>query len=344
MAKKRAPKGHAYEQLDTAFRNDNFKPLYFLYGDERYLMQSLQETLIAHALAPHERDFNLDIVYGPDIDVQRALSLCASYPVMATRRVIIIRDFDKLKDNRRFAAYAEHPNPTAVVLLQCSGKPNLSAHPYRALRQHAVWAECKPLRAYEMTGWLNKHVRSRGLEIEPAAVQMLADFVGTSLESAVHEVDKLTTYAGERTRLVADDVIRASGQTREFNVFELQKAIGTGRYPDAMRITERLLQQASTRRGEALRIVSVLTSYFTKLWVLTVCQAQRMPDRDMAQRVGISPFFVKEYLASLRRFDLPAIEGAFQTLLAADYELKGGAQRDERLVLTLMLRRLVPVS
>jgi DNA polymerase-3 subunit delta len=336
-----ASKGQTYEQLETAFRHGNFKPLYFLYGQERFLIEELERMVIDRALAPHERDFNLDIVYGAEAEASAVLGLCTSYPVMANRRVVVVRSFEKLKENRLFTRYAEQPNETAIVVVTCTGKPNLSAHPYRALKQHAVWAEFKPLYQNQLPGWIDRHVKALGYRIEPQAVQMLTDYVGTNLQAAVAEIDKLITYAGERKTLAADDVVRASGQTREFNVFELQKAIGEGRYPDALRITERLLQQASNRRGEALMIVSVLTSYFTKLWKLIGCRSRRVPEKAMAERVGISPFFIQEYLRSLQRYEGPTIERAFRTLLAADFELKGGASRDERLILTLMLRRMM---
>ncbi len=303
-------------------------------------MDELQALLIGQALAPHERDFNLDLVYGAEAEAQDVLALCAGYPVMAERRVVIVRDFDKLKQNRLFATYAEHPNPQTIALLLCSSKPNLSAHPYRALKAFAVWSEFKPLHEKQMPGWIQKRVEIQGYRIEPEAVGMLAEYTGNNMQAAVAEIEKLTTYAGERKSLTASDVLEAGGQTREFNVFELQRMIGEQKYPEALRIAERLLQQASNPRGEALMIVSVLSGYFTKLWKLTACQARRMPERAMAERVGISPFFIKEYLFSLRRFKLNAIEGAFTALLAADFELKGGASRDERLIMTLLLRRL----
>lgn len=334
--------GLSYEQLETAFRHRNYKPLYFLFGEERFLIEELQRVLLAHALAPHERDFNLDIVYGAEAEAPAVLALCAGYPMMAERRVVVVRDFEKLKDNQLFAAYAERPNPTAVVLLACGTKPNLSAHPYRALKQHAAWGEFKPLYDNQMPGWIQRRVQAQGYRIEAEAVQMLADYVGTSLQAAVAEIDKLATYAGTRRELTADDVVHASGQTRGFNVFELQRAIGEARFADAMRIADRMLQQASNARGEALMIVSVLTGYFTKLWKLAACQAKRLPEQAMAARIGVPPFFIKEYLFSLRRYSPAALERAFSALLAADFELKGGSGRDERLVLTLALRRLIP--
>lgn len=337
-----AESGLSFEQLSTAFRHRNFKPLYFLYGEEAFLMDELQALLLEHALAPHERDFNCDLMHGPDADAATVLGICNSFPMMAERRVVVVRNFDRLKDNRRFAEYAERPNPQAVVLLLCPVKPNLSAHPYRALKAKAAWAEFKPLYDNQVPGWIQQRVEARGGRIEPQAVQMLADFVGANLHRADTEIEKLFVFAGGRLHLTADDVLRASGQTRDFNVFELQRAIGQARRYDAISITERLLQQASNARGEALLIVSVLTTYFLKLWKLTASQAQRLPDKAVAARIGVSPYFLSEYVHSLRHFDRHRIEQAFRALLAADFELKGGAERDERLILLLLLLRLLP--
>ena len=334
--------GLTYDQLETAFKHKNFSPLYFLYGQERFLMDELQKTLIANALEPGERDFNMDIVYGADVEAGQLLSLCASYPVMAQQRLVIVRDFDQVRDNKRFAAYANQPNPTAIVLLLCGKKPNLSSHPYRALREKAAWAELKPLYQNQVHGWIDKRLRLRDVKATPEAIERIADFLGTDLQAIESETEKLLTFCGDRTTITGDDVVAASGQTREFNVFELQRAIGQERYNDALTITERLLQQSTNNRGEALMIVSILTSYFTKLWKLTYLQKKRVPEKSLASRVGISPYFIKEYLRSLHRFNSQRIADAFASLLAADYELKGGANRDASLILTLLIRRLLP--
>lgn len=335
-----AARGATYEELAGAFRQRKFAPVYLLYGEERFFVDRLQSLLLERALAPHERDFNLDIVYGRDTDIQSVLALCSAYPMMAERRVVVVRDFDEIADNKRFKEYVERPNPAAVVLLLAGEKVNLAHHPYRAIREHAVAAEFKRLYEREIPRWVDAEVRDRGFTIDPGAVSMLSEYVGTSLLNAVQEIDKLTAFVGDRTHIDKDDVVQASGQTREFNVFELQKAVGDGRYPDAMRIAERMLQQASNSRGEALMIVSVLTSYYTKLWVLTACHARRISEKEMAARLGIPPFFVGDYLSSLRRLDRSSLSSAFSALASADYELKGGSGRDERLTMSLLVRRL----
>lgn len=334
--------GLSYEQLATAFRHENFKPLYFLFGEEGFLIDELQQQLIEHALAPEQHDFNLDIVYGSEAEASQVLGLCQGYPVMAERRVVIVREFEKLENNREFKAYAQQPNSQAVVFLACTTKPNLSAHPYRALKKHAAWSHFKPLYDNEMPGWIQEHVRAQGYEIEPQAVQMLADYVGTDLQTAASEVQKLITFVGERTTLTAEDVLDASGQTREFNVFELQSAIGEGRPDDAHRIAGRILQQASNPQSESIMIVAVLNAYFDKLWKLQGPDAGRMSNQKVARRIGVSPYFAQEYVFAAQRYDRAAIERAFTALLAADYELKGGSRRAPRVILTLLLRQLMP--
>lgn len=334
--------GLSYKQLATAFRHQNFKPLYFFYGEESFQMDELQELLMEHAIAPSQRDFNLDIIYGSEAEASQVLGLCQGYPVMAERRVVIVREFEKLESNREFKNYAQQPNPQAVVLLVCTTKPNLSAHPYRALKRNAAWSHFKPLYDNEIPGWIQEHVRAQGYDIEPKAVQMLADYVGTDLQRAASEVQKLITFTGGRDTLTANDVLDASGQTREFNVFELQSAIGEGRYGDATRILNRILQQASNPQSEAIMIVAVLNAYFDKLWKLQVPTAGRMSNTDVARRIGVSPYFATEYVVAAKRFNRTSIARAFSALLAADYELKGGASRGPKLILTLLLRRLMP--
>ena len=348
MAKK---KGLKFEQLRTAFQHQNFEPLYFFYGEETFQPKQLQDLLLDEALTAAEREFNLDIVYGAEAEARQVLALCAEYPVMAQRRVIIVRDFDKLKGNRAFKEYAQQPNPQAVVLLVCNRKPNLSAHPYRALREEAAWSHFEPLYESDVPGWIKKHAEGQGHRIEPRAVQRLADYVGTDLRAIDSEIEKLVTFAAGREkedpaaprRITADDVLRASGQTREFNVFELQSAIGEGRATDAQRIADRMLRQVTNAKSEAIMIVSVLNAFFTKLWKLPPGpEARRLSNKDVARRVGVSPYFAREYVAARQRYGSEALARAFSALLAADYELKGGSRRSAALVVTLLLRRLAP--
>jgi DNA polymerase-3 subunit delta len=341
MAKGRSSKktGASFDDLATGFRHGQFAPLYFFYGEEGWFMDELQRLAVEHAVEPHERDFNVDVVFGPEATAQQVLAQCAQFPMMAARRLVVVRGFEKLADNALFKGYAEAPNPQAVVVLLCHAKPNVSAHPYRALREHAVWSNFEPLKDRELPGWAEKRFRARRVETEAGAAAMLAEMSGSDLRGLDAEVDKLVTYVGERKRVTRDDVLRAAGHSAEQNPFELQAALGRGDVPKALAIADALLAQAGNRAGEAIRIVALLSSHLTKLWKLTGCLESGVPEREWAGQIGVPPFFIRDYVPPARRYGPRGIRRAFEALLAADLELKGGSHRDERLILTLALRR-----
>ena len=335
---KRKNTGPSFEDLQTAFTSGNVAPLYFLYGEEGFLIDEIQRQAVA--LVPeHERDFNLSVVFGPEAQAQAVLAQCAQFPMMAERRVVIVRGFEVLQDNARFKAYAEQPNPTATVLLCCNTKPNLSAHPYRALKQHAVASEFQTLKGGALAGWVEKRLRGAGVSTESGAAAMVADLSGPDLRTVSGEVDKLVTYVGDRKRLTRDDVVRAAGHTRDENVFELQKAVASGDRARALGIGLSLMGQATNRRGEAIRMIALLSSYVQKVWRVTACRERGVAEGAMAGHVGVPPFALREYLAAERRLG-PRIPAAFGALLAADAELKGGSQRDPQAVFALLIRRL----
>jgi len=327
--------------LCKAFRKKSFQPLYFVYGEEPFLTDEVQQTLIDNALLPHEQDFNYSLIYGADTDAGAVITLCQSLPMMAERRVVVVRNFDDLKDNKLFVAYAKKPNEMAVVLLICQNKPKMNRNPYAALKRLAVSCECKPLKERQVPEWIKQRVKSQGHTIEHQAAYSLVSYTGTRLSVVANEVDKLITYIGTRSTIETADVIRAAGQTREINVFELQTAIIQGRLPDAQRISDRLLSEGANKKGEALKMIAILGGYFTRLWKLYGCKDERLADKEVAHRTGIPHYFLRDYRKALHRQSRASLERAFSALLAADYELKGGSQRSARLVMTLLIQRLI---
>ena len=335
----RASTGASHDDLATAFRHGRFAPLYFFYGEEGFLIDELQALAIQHAIEPATRDFNLDVVFGPEAHAPAVLAQCAQFPMMAARRLVVVRGFEKLDGNALFKDYAERPNPSATVVLICTGKPNLSAHPYRALKQHAVWAEFPAYKDRQIPGFVEARFKKARVEAESGAAAMLAELAGTDLRTVSNEVDKLVTFVGDRKRVTRDDVVQAAGHSRDENPFELQNALAAGDVPRALAIADALLTRASNGRGEAIKLVALLAAYVLKLWRLSGCLNQNTPEAQLAGQIGVPPFVVPEYVRAARRFGYVGLRRALD-LLAADMELKGGSRRDERLILLLALRRV----
>lgn len=336
--------GAGLDKLAEDFRQGRFAPLYLFYGEEDFLMDELQRLLLDSVLQPHERDFNLDIFFGPEADVRNVLSACGSYPMMAERRVVIVTSFEQLADNRDFTAYAENANPSAVVLLICRGKVNMTTHPYRAIKKHGVAVEFSPLHERELPAWIARRAGALGLDMGPAAAQMLAQDVGSDLRVLTSEIDKLRTYLGDRANVTPDDVLVISGHQREYNVFELQRALVDGNRRKAMAIVTRMLEQASNRAGEAIRIVNSLVWYAQRLRRFADIQSLGWNDAEQARHIGVRPYFLKEYRKGVKTMGTKGIRRALQALLAADFELKAGSNREPAMVLQLMVSRwLAPV-
>lgn len=339
IAKGRSKTGAAFDDLVTGFKNGQFAPLYFFYGEEGWFMDALQTLAVEHALQPHERDFNLDVIFGPEATAPAVLAQCAQFPMMAERRLVIVRGFEKLDDNRQFQAYAQAPNPHAVVMLLCNSKPNVSAHPYRALKEKATWSLFDSLKPNALPGWVEKRFKERRVETESGAAAMLAEMSGPDLRALQSEVDKLVVYVGDRQRVTRDDVLRAAGHSAEQNPFELQDALGRGDLPNALAIADALLATASNRAGESIRMVALLASHFTKLWKLTGCLDAGVPQREWTRQTGIPPFFLRDYVPPAKRYGATGVRRALDALLAADLELKRTSGRDARATIALALRR-----
>lgn len=327
-----------YDRYVTAFQNKSFKPVYYFSGDEKYLVYRLQDLLVKEALEPHELDFNLSIIYGAETEAKTVLSECASYPLMAQRRVVLIREFEKMAGNDLFVGYTKNPNPTSIVLISSAGNGN--TNPYRAIASAAESARFDRLRDHHVPGWIKREIEGRGFSLSPDAAQVLAQLSGSDLRTLSTEIEKLLSFVGERTRIAADDVLVVAGHSRDFNVFELQRAISEKKFEESAQIVERMLQVSSNARGMSLMTVSVLSSYFSKLSKLAGCQNRGVSSKELAKTIGVPPFVLKDYTAALKRFSAREREEALNALLAADTELKGGSERDDRLILALLLRRL----
>jgi len=335
-----------YRDLKKDFEAGRFKPVYLFYGAEPYFPDQLQQILIDHTLPPEDRDFNLDVVYGPDIAAKDVLGICQMAPMLTERRVVIIRAFDQLKGNKLFTTLAKWPNPAAIVFLVCETRPRFNADPFRTLKNTpkiAKVVEFAPLWRSQVGPFLREYASSRGCKLEKSAGQLLIEFLGTRLALLVQEIEKLITYVGvSETRVITkQDVLQASGQTREINIFELQDAITDRRRVEAHRIAEQLLLGASSRRGEVLKILAVLNSHFLKLWKLHGCPPHGLKPADITERTGIPYTMIYKYRQAARNWPLPEIERAMQLFLSVDSEIKGFSKRSPRVIMTLLITRLL---
>ncbi len=318
------------DSFETGRRNGQIAPVYFLFGEEEFLIEEALHSLLSVAVDKSTSSFNYDQFHGTEIQLRDVVERATAYPMMAERRVVVLRDVDRAIGSRKgddgsgFLDYLASPSETTTLILTATtdaflgkGKAKPKA-PYDRIVDGSMAVRFKKLYDRELPSWVTGRIAGRGKKISPEAVEMFVGYVGASLRTLNNEIEKLFTFVEDRPQITLEDVQAVVGASRTWNIFELQKALGEKKLELSVEIAERMLIA-----GEAPQLIlTMLTRYFTILWRLLEIRTRHRDQKEMAREVGISSFFINEYLSALSRYGLPGIRVAFEALLGADLALK----------------------
>ena len=324
-------------EFQSMIGNQRFPPVVLLYGEEDFLVDECIQAVLDHALEEGTRGFNLDIVYGSKVDVKEVIAHASAFPMMSQRRVVIVKEFEKLATNDQskelVGSYINHPLESTCLILS-SEHPDFRKKPFTDLKKHAEVVECKPLYDNQIFEWVSQRMKQLGKTSDPEACRLLQTHVGNSLRQLQNEIDKLFIYVGEKNHITSGDVTEVVGATKGYTVFELQHAIGRKDLKDSLMILQAMLQSGQSPQ----LIIIMLTKFFTQLWKLSELKAKSTPEAGMAEEVGVHPYFLKKVIQY--QFSRNHIEAGFRALAEADVTLKT-TSRDPHLVMDLLLFTLV---
>ena len=225
--------GTSLEQLESEFRQKKFAPIYLLYGEEDYLVEQAVNSLIENALDDDTKGFNLDVVHGNSVDGRDIVSLASAFPMMAERRVLILRDMDRLPNKELLLPLIEKPVSSTVMVL-ISAKPDFRLKVLKSLEKTARVVEFLQLYENEVPGWIGARIEKLGKRVSHEACQLIHASVGRSLREIQNEIDKLFIFVGQKETIGEEDVAHVVGMSKQFNVFELQRTIGSRRMGRSM--------------------------------------------------------------------------------------------------------------
>ncbi len=256
--------------------------------------------------------------------------------MLGTKRLVIVKDVEKLGETGALEDYVRNPSPTTVLVL-LSPKPDFRQKLFQALKEKAVLVECRTPYDDRIGAWIEAEVRGVGKSMEAEGVELLQLSVGGSLAELSNELEKLYTFAGDRKEITAGDVAAVVGVSRQFSVFDLQRALGEMNTRAALGVLGRMIDG-----GENMtKCIAQLTKYFEKLWLLP---DSALNQETAAAMLGIKPFFVREYLAARRKFTATRLDDCFLALREADLALKssGGTPRQIMTLLVHSITRNTP--
>ena len=219
-------------------RNGVFAPVYLLMGTEPYYPDLVCGEIIKYALNDAERDFNQSVYYGLDTDADTVASDARSYPMMAERRLVVLKEAQNMKTLEALSVYAAEPmESTVLVILMHGASSDKRKALYKNVQKNGIVLESESLRDYEMPGWIASFYKSKGLNIDPDAAALLAEYSGTELDKIVIETEKLQKNLPEGTvNVTAADIEKNVGISRQFSIFELTKELSCMNVQKAMKI------------------------------------------------------------------------------------------------------------
>lgn len=312
-------------QIINDVKNGNFVPVYLLMGTEPYYPDLVCDEIIKFALTDSERDFNQTVFYGLDTDAGTVASECRSYPMMAERRLVVVKEAQSMKTLEDLATYASDPmESTVLVILMHGASADKRRALYKNVQKKGVVLVSDALRDYEMPQWITSFYKSRGLDIEPAAAALLAEYAGTDMSRIMLETEKMQKNLPEGTvRVNAADIEKNVGISRQFSIFELTKALSYMKAEKALKIA------AYIGNGPKFMLLLATAPLYTHFYRILKYEAAllknpAMSKADRAKLLGINPYFMEEYDVAARNYPIRRCMKVISLLEEYDFKGKGG--------------------
>ncbi|SDR66069.1 DNA polymerase III subunit delta [Gramella sp. MAR_2010_147] len=308
-------------QIVNDIQKGNIKPIYFLMGEEPYYIDRISDFIEENVLSEEERGFNQMLIYGRDTNIDEIVSNAKRYPMMAERQVVIVKEAQDLSRTiEKLVDYAENPQPTTVLVV-CYKYKKIDKRKklYKAVNKTGVIFEGKRLYENQVGDWITRNLKSRGYSISPKASQMLVEFLGTDLGKIDNELEKLQLICPAGTVISPEIIEENIGISKDFNNFELRKAIGEKDSLRAHRIINYFSQ--NPKDNPMVVTISLLFSYFSQ-----ILQYHGLNDKSkgvVAKQLKVSPYFVSDYVTAARNYPMKKVSHAISLLQETDVKSKG---------------------
>ena len=299
----------------------NIKPIYFLMGEESYYIDKLSDYIEDKVLSEEEKGFNQTVLYGRDVTIEDIVSTAKRYPMMAERQVVIVKEAQDLSRTiDKIESYAENPMPSTVLVF-CYKYKTLDKRKKvtKLLAKNGIVYESKKLYENQVGDWIKRVLAGKKYSIEPKANAMLVEFLGTDLSKINNELEKLQIILPKGSTITPHHIEENIGFSKDFNVFELRKAIGDRNQLRAYTIADNFAQ--NPKDNPIVMTTSLVFSFFVQL--LKYHGLKDKNPKNVASVLGVNPFFLKDYDIALKNYPMRKVSQIVTSLRDIDVKSKG---------------------
>ena len=336
----------AASKILTDLKAKRYAPIYLLQGEETFYIDLISNYIEQNVLSDSEKGFNQVILYGKEAPVNVILTNAKRFPMMADRQVVIVREAQDIPDlskeigQKLLLDYFLRPSPSTLLVL---------CHKYKTLdkrkdlgkkaEQLTLSATFKKPYENQLSEFVDEYIRSKGYSMEARGIQVLCESVGNDLNRLSNEINKMVIGKPPGDQLSAEYVMTRVGMSREYNIFELQKALISQDMYKTCQIADYFA--SNTRRNPLIMSVAFLFNFFSKL--LLAASTSSKSEKELVTALKISPFAARDYINALRNYSLAKIMENISLLKEADLKLKGvnSGSEDEGQILKELVVRLI---
>lgn len=343
MATKEKETEVEFQKILADIKTGKFAPFYLFMGDEPYYSDVLIEEITERSLLPEERGFNLLVLYGLDVTGRDVVEAAMKFPMMAARQVVIVREAQLLDKMDLLENYFKNPSPTTLLVLAMTNKSlDKRGTLYKRALEKGVVLETSPIKENRLVFWIDRYIKDAGKLIEPDAAMLLADYCGTELRKLTLELDKLIVSIGATESVITSLHIEENiGISREYNVFELTKALSLKDLPKAFRIAVHFGD--SPKQYPLIMTLAVIFSHFTKIlkYHAIINKNRGAGSGEICSALGIYPFHIQEYITASQNYSYIKCMEVISMIRKCDSASKSndrGEATDKEMLLELIFK------
>lgn len=315
-----------FDTILSDLKKKIYQPIYFLFGEEQYYIDKISDYIEKNVLTDAEKSFNQTILYGKDTDALILLDVAKRYPMMSAYQVVVVKEAQELKNfppkEEKTPLYNYIVNPLkSTILVLCYKHKSFDKRTKFAklLKEKSVFFESEGLYDNQVPAWISLYLSKHSRKINQKATQLLAEYLGTDLSKIVNELEKLILNVSAEKTIEELDIEKNIGISKDYNVFELQNAIGT---KDAAKTNRIVNYFIATPKSSPLPLtLGFLYSYFSKIYLYHF--NRNKTEKELAAILGVNPFFVKDYILAGKNYSFQKTEQLIKLLHEYDLRSKG---------------------
>ena len=283
-------------------RAKQYRPVYYLMGEEPYYLDLIADYITDNILTETEKEFNLTVVYGADVDIATVINAAKRYPMMSEHQVVVVKEAQNIRNMEELSYYLQKPLlSTILVICHKHGVLDRRKKLAAEIEKTGVLFESKKVKDAQLPAFITSYMKRKGIDVEPKATAMLADFVGADLSRLTGELEKLIiTLPKGHTRVTPEQIEKNIGISKDYNNFELRSALVEKDVLKANKIIKYFEENPKTNPIQMT--LSLLFGFFSNL--MLAYYAPEKSEQGIANMLGLrTPWQAKDYLAAMRRYN-----------------------------------------